>query len=132
MQAAVLTGELFLLLQVHAAIGLGQKLLGILAILWIDRLADTEGKNLLPTNLEASLLGQGPHLLRLSASSVGRKAGGYDHEFVSPHARDVIVLAATVFERLGKQPQHAVALEVAETVVDLLEPIHVRDHHGHG
>src|SRR6202041_3304530 len=50
-------------------------------------------------------------------------------KFVAAHARHVVIFAATVFQCLGKKTQDAVSFQVSETVVDLLEPVHIRDHH---
>ena len=91
---------------------------------------DTQRKNLFGANFKSGLLGQFPQLIGFLGGRVGGQAGSDHHKFVSAHASHVVVLAAGFFQSLGKQAQDAVAFQMAEAVVDLLEAIHVADHHG--
>jgi hypothetical protein len=70
-----------------------------------------------------------PHLLSFLASGIRRESRGNYHELITTHTCNVVVFTTGIFECLGKKPQHAIALEMAEAIVDLLESIHVRDHH---
>src|SRR5581483_3047323 len=51
-------------------------------------------------------------------------------EFVSTHTGDVIVLAASLFEILGYDLQQAIALQMSETVINLLKAVQVTNQHG--
>ena len=130
MHPAIFVGELFLLFQVHAAIGFGQELFCILAVLGVKSESDAKRQNIFATDLAAGLLGQSLHLLRLLFGRVRREPGSNHYELVPTHARDVVILTATVLQSLRKQAQHAIAFQVPETIVDLFKTIHVRDHHG--
>ncbi len=63
----------------------------------------------------------------LAAASSGQARRNH-HKFVSAHAGHVVVFAAAVFQGLREQAQHAIAFQVAEAVVDLLEAVHIADH----
>src|SRR5205823_13264898 len=43
---------------------------------------------------------------------------------------NIVIFAAGTLGRLGKQTKQAIALEMPETIIDLLEAVHVRDHDG--
>ena len=129
-QAAILLRRLFLFLHIHAAVSLSQQLLGIVAVNRRYRHADAQGKNFFTAHVKARLPRQRTNLLNLLSRGVGLQARGDHHKFVSTHARDVVVLSAAIFQRLCEQAQHAIALQVPEAVVNLLEAVHVADHHG--
>jgi hypothetical protein len=66
---------------------------------------------------------------RCRGRHVGR-VSGQDRELVSTEPRDRIDVSQRVEQTLGDLFEHAVAVVVAERVVDLLEPIEVHHHHG--
>src|SRR3974390_640605 len=130
MGRAVLVGQLLLLFQIHAAVRFCKELFRIFAVLGILRATHAEREYVFATNFNAGLLGQRKHLRRFLFRRIRIEARRDDDKFVAAHAGDVVILTATVFERLGKQAQHAIAFEVTEAVVDLLEAVHVGDHYG--
>ena len=130
MGAAVFVRELLLLFQIHAAVGFGQKLFRIIAVFGIHGTANAERENIFAANFASGLARQSAHLLRFLAGGIGRESWGDHDEFVSAHAGDVIIFATAVFEGLGKQAQHAVALQMAEAIVNLFKAIHVGHHYG--
>jgi len=68
------------------------------------------------------------NLLDLLRRRVGGQTRSNHHKLVSAHAGYIVVLAATVFQRLSKQTQDPIPLQVPEAVVNLLETIHIADH----
>jgi hypothetical protein len=128
----ILVGKLLLLFQIHSAVGFRQELFGVLAVLRVDRASHAEREDFFAANFRPGLAGQGAHLLGFFGGGIGCETRRDDHEFVPTHAGDVVIFAAGVLEGLREQAQHAIALEMAKAIIDLLKAVHVGDHHGQG
>ena len=128
--AAVLAVGLLLLLEIHAAIGFGEQFLGIEAVLRIHRAAHAERKDVFLADFLPDLAGEVAHLVGFLQGGFRVQSGGDHNKLVSAHAGHIVVFAARLPQGLGEQTQHAIAFEVAEAIVDLLEPVHVANHDG--
>ena len=52
------------------------------------------------------------------------------HEFVAAHARDKVIVAATVLKRVGDNLQQLVARQVAQRIVHLFKAVQIAHEHG--
>src|SRR5215469_621544 len=96
-----------------------------MAILWESGVADADGERIISANRVARLLRNLTNAARqLRRISCGQ-AGSNDYEFVAAHARNAVVSAANLFQTIGKRAQQLVAIHMAKTIVDALEPVHV-------
>ena len=113
---------------IHAAVGLSEKLFGVIAIVGRNGQSHAQGEDLLTANIESGLARERTNLLDSLGGIAGSQTRGNHHKFVSTHAGHVVVFAAAVFEGLGKQTQDTISLQVPEAVIDLLEAVHVAHH----
>src|SRR5215469_10982489 len=121
---------LFLFRQVHATIRLAEQAVGVGAILGEDGVADTKAqRDIADADDLSSLSGNGLKLLDFLSDLILLEAGQDQDELVAAHARDIIVLAAAFLQPFGNTAQQAVAFQMAQLVVDLLEAVHVTDQH---
>ena len=125
---AVLARGLLLLFDVHAAVGFGQQRFRIFSVFGIQGLSHAQRQNVFAAHFPGRPVAPVRAGSPPSWPRPPRQAGRHHDKFVATHAGHVVVLAAAVFQSLGKQAQHAIALQVAEAVVDLLEAVHVADH----
>src|SRR5437879_10256878 len=83
-----------LLFRIHRPVGLHEKLLGVGALLRVERMAHAEGNQILATHFTASLGGQATKAVLLFADDLRPQSGQNQDELVSAHARHVVVFAA--------------------------------------
>src|SRR2546426_237117 len=116
-----------LLFRIHRAVGLHEKLLGVGALLRVERMAHAEGNQILATNFTASLGGQATKAVLLFADHLRPQSGQNQGELVSAHARHVVVFAAGLLQLRRKSAKHSIPFKMSKLIVDLLETVQVAD-----
>ena len=96
MQPLIFPRRLLLLLHIHAAVGLGEKLLGVIAVIRRHGQSHAQRENILSADIEPGLPRQRTNLLNFFRCGVGGQTRCNHHKFVSAHAGHIVVLAASV------------------------------------
>src|SRR5215471_18767264 len=117
------------LVLIHPTVRFGQQLLGVAAVGGIHRYADARAQKVFGEDLMAYLLDYSFELFELCFDVFLLHPGQQNYEFVSAHAGDVIVFAANRLKPAGDAAKNLVAIQVAEAIIDLLEPIQIGHEH---
>ncbi len=115
-----------LLGHIHGDVGMLQQLVGVLAVVGVQRQADA-GLHVQGEPLQHErLLEDGPQLVGDGDGAVAGGDPGQQHgELVTAQPRDGVDLAERALEPLADVDEELVAVVVAEGVVDLFEPVQV-------
>src|SRR6201998_2595400 len=90
-------GVMDLLHGIHAAVSFGQQALDIKAIVGTERGAHAQRDQFPPAHMASGFDGGLVQTLSFLSCSLGGQPGGGNYEFVSAHAGDVVVSAASFF-----------------------------------
>ncbi len=119
-----------LLRQVHGAVRFSENFFGRLAVGGIGCLSDAHGKTrcrgaLVPRFLDGGA-DQGDSLVDIG----GAQSGQNHHKLIASHARDIVILAARVFQAPRNVSQDLIPFQVAEGIVDWFKGIQIADQNG--
>ncbi len=115
---------------VHRDVGVFHQLVGVVAVVGVDRDPDRRRDELFVSVDGQRLIDRRDDPLRQRVESRRRRVAGDQHdELVAAHARYQAVAADHAGEPVADRAQQTIAERVAERVVDVLETIEVEKHH---
>src|SRR5580704_9662397 len=103
---------------VHPAVGFCEQPFNVVSVFRTESHSDAERDNVAATNVASGLDCSLVQAIRLFLGSFSRQSRSGNDEFISAHARDVVVTAAYIFEAGGELTQQFVSLKVSEGVID--------------
>jgi hypothetical protein len=126
------TGVVKLFHRVHAAIGFGEQVFYVVAIVGAKCGSNAKANQIAAADQPAGVDCQFMQTAGLFTGCFRVEAGSDDDEFIATHAGNLVVTTADFLEVTGKFLQKVVTFEMAVKVVNLFEVVEVADHDGEG